>query len=139
MTRQIWIEGDDGIRKILSAFNKAASSGQLGKVYSTGANQGRGNYEWFVQSDELQAWMHTDRWQTDVDAVTENEKGALLHLSEAFNDMANGAPFTAFAKRVEDMLDDIYVFMTEYPPEPPESMYVRTLTLHHSWTTEISI
>jgi hypothetical protein len=56
-----------------------------GRVYSTGANQGRGQYEQFVKVRETQAWMHVGHWPTTAADLTAEQKTIEGHFQDAID------------------------------------------------------
>jgi hypothetical protein len=119
---------------------QAMKAGELGKVYSHGANQGRGNYEFWVQSDEMQTSQHQRTgWRTDETAVREFEPKAEQIFNDVMKDLGGGKASDLLREGTRELLSQILEFMEWYPPEPPQSTYVRTGTLHDSWDMELNL
>ena len=138
MTKFIELRGEEDLQRVFDAITKAAKSDKLGKVYSHGADQGRGTYEHWVQSDERQTSKHTlTGWRTDEMAVTEFEPKALKILAESFNLIAGGAPFSAFVEGTTELIKQLFEWVRWYPPVPAGSRYIRTRTLYRSWDKEV--
>jgi hypothetical protein len=61
----------------------SAPTGVIGHVYSSGANQGRGDYESFVKVDGAQAEIHVGYWDTDKDDLDNEEPYIMEEISKA--------------------------------------------------------
>ena len=61
----------------------SSPNGVTAHVFSHGANQGYGDYEWRVKVDGLQEWMHVDHWQTDKQDLEAEEPNFMNELSKA--------------------------------------------------------
>ena len=67
------------LQRSIARMVERSQSGIIGRVYSTGANQGRGFYEHFVKVRETQAYMHVGWWPTTEDDLNA-EKANLERL-----------------------------------------------------------
>lgn len=136
----IELKGLPDILRILYDLEQIARAGQLGKVWSKGADQGRGRYEHWVQSDQYQVWFHRRTgWRTDAMAVEEFEPVARKLFEKHMGDIEKGRVIDNMRKFAKELMELIYEYMSWYPPEPAGSTYVRTNTLHRSWDLEVSI
>jgi hypothetical protein len=70
---------------------ESSSNGVTGRVFSTGANQGKGYYEGFVkvegQGKGFQADIHKGTWNTDVQDLTAEEENIMDEFSKAAADV----------------------------------------------------
>lgn len=62
---------------------ESTRNGVTGHVYSSGANQGYGDYEAFVKVEGFQAEIHQGFWPTDVDDLLAEEPNIMDELSKA--------------------------------------------------------
>lgn len=137
---EIVIRGLDELNQILAEAGAFLDSGELGRVFSAGAYGPHGQrYESYVQGEGQQASIHQGRWQTEADAVTKFEPVATDILSDELQRILQGDGPGGVKSAVQALLDRIHEYMAKYPPPPPNSTYVRTDTLHHSWQSELRI
>lgn len=123
----------------LKTLLRLLRSDRLGKVYSIGADQGKGRYEHYVQESEEQAWMHKGRWQTVQKVSSDYEDLVTEQLAEAFQVVIDGEGESEFRIYVDEALELLLDVMQKYPPPPPGSRYIRTDTLKRSWRKKLSI
>lgn len=136
----IKITGVDDAIKLLDAYARAIPDGTLGEVYSSGANQGSGDYEHFVQSSSHQASVHAGRWHTEADAA-HMQDGEIDRLADKYftADLSPDAFRRAVKHFTEESVEGLLDFMRESPPPLAGSLYARTGTLYASWVGETKI
>jgi len=123
---------------ILDNLIEALERDPLFHIYSTGANQGSGNYEFYVQSERLQAWMHQGWWHTEEQTIDAQDERIAARLDDALQMLADGNRYGSYEQFVTEVARDLLGIMREYPAERPGSQYQRTYTLFDSWQVDVS-
>lgn len=129
------IEGLQAVLRIFDRLIDASHREKLGAVFSTGANQGRGRYEHYVQGHGTQAEIHQGRWSTDRDIAEKREDDSAAILEQGIAALIQGRA-GGVTSAVDRILDMLLEDAQTYPPRPSGSRYIRTGTLRASWVKE---
>lgn len=126
-------ELDQTLRRVEDVLN----SDVLFRVYNTGANQGYGRYERYVQGAGWQAWMHRGRWMTDQQIADKFGPDVRDLISVAVDViLAGGQTWRPYIRQAMQLIEKRF---KDYPPERPGQRYVRTFTLRNAWQSELKV
>lgn len=126
---------DREVQQALKRIGDGLPDGVMGRVYSRGADQGRGRYEFYVMGHGRQAEIHQGRWQTDR-SISEDEADNVANIyRRGLRELVDGRRRT-LREVTDEALELVYQAAIYYPPPPAGSRYVRTFTLRRSWEKE---
>ena len=137
MALTLELRGTPELLTTLDGLGEIVDGDVLFRVWSAGANQGKGDYERYVMSARWQAWMHRGRWLTD-EKVAERHQQDVVDLVNVAVDvvLAGGRAWRPYIQQAMQLIKRTF---QDYPAQRPGQTYQRTYTLRGSWREELLV